>query len=160
MLLYWLIVLTALLSAFNALGLPYLTDLLRQVVVFVPRLMSALVILEFGAYFARFIAGAVMAYCRNVGIQDGAILGRLAQCAILAAVVPLAIDQVHIGGEVSSCSVLSLLAGIVFALALAFGIGGKDWAAELLARWWPLSRRDERPKVEDFPRRSQGGRDL
>ncbi len=56
MLVYWLIVLAALLSAFNALGLPYLTDLLRQVVMFVPKLMIALVILAFGAYFARFIA--------------------------------------------------------------------------------------------------------
>ena len=155
-LVYWLIVLAALLSAFNALGLPYLTDLLRQVVVFVPRLMIALVILAFGAYFARFIAGAVMAYCRNVGIQDGDVLGRLAQYAILAFVLLLALEQMQIGGEVIRQSFLIVLAGVVFALALAFGIGGKDWAAELLERWWPRTRRDERPKVEDLPRRTQG----
>jgi len=61
-LVYWLIVLAALVIAFNTMGLHYLTDLLRQVVWFVPRLMVALVILAFGAYFARFIGGAVMAY--------------------------------------------------------------------------------------------------
>ena len=157
-LVYWLIVLAALLSAFNALGLPYLTDLLRQVVFFVPKLMIALVILAFGAYFARFIAGAVMAYCRNVGIQDSDILGRLAQYAILAFVILLALEQMQIGGEIIRQSFLIILAGVVFALALAFGIGGKDWAAELLERWWPRSRPDERPKIEDLPRRSQGGR--
>lgn len=159
-LVYWLIVLAALLVAFNALGLHYLTDLLRQVVLFVPRLMIALVILAFGAYFARFIAGAVMAYCRNVGIQDGDVLGRLAQYAILAFVVLLALEQMQIGGEIIRQSFLLVLAGVVLALALAFGIGGRDWAAELLERWWPRRRRDERPKVEDLPRRSQGGRDL
>src|SRR5688572_24644099 len=91
-LVYWLVVLAALVIAFNALGMNYVTDLLRQVVAFVPRLMVALVILAFGAYFARFIAGAVIAYCRNVGIQDGEILGRLAQYAILVFVVLIALE--------------------------------------------------------------------
>src|SRR6188768_25418 len=67
LLVYWLIVLAALLIAFNTLGLTHITEILRQVVMFVPRLMVALVVLAFGSYFARFIAGAVMAYCRNVG---------------------------------------------------------------------------------------------
>ena len=159
-LVYWLIVLAAILVAFNALSLHYLADLVRQVVMFVPKLMIALVILAFGAYFARFIAGAVMAYCRNIGIQDGDILGRLAQYAILAFVVLLALEQMQIGGEIIRQSFLIVLAGVVLALALAFGIGGKDWAAELLERWWPRTRRDDRPKVEDLPRRSQGGRDI
>ena len=156
-LVYWLVVLAALVIAFSTLGLTYIPDLLRQVVVFVPRVMVAIVILAFGAYFARFIGGAVMAYCRNVGIQDGEILGRLAQYAILVFVVLIALEQMQIGGDIVRSSFLIILAGVVLALALAFGIGGRDWAAELLERWWPRTRRDERPKVEDLPRRSQGG---
>ena len=152
-LVYWLIVLAALVIAFNTLGLHYITELLRQVVMFVPRVMVALVILAFGAYFARFIAGAVMAYCRNVGVQDGDILGRFAQYAILAFVVLIALEQMQIGGDIVRHSFLIVLAGIVLALALAFGIGGKSWAAELLERWWPRAPRDERPRLEDLPRR-------
>lgn len=157
-LVYWLVVLAALVIAFNTLGMNYITDLLRQVVMFVPRLMVALVILAFGAYFARFIAGAVMAYCRNIGVQDGDILGRLAQYAILAFVVLIALEQMQIGGDIVRMSFLILLGGVVFAFALAFGIGGQHWAAELLDRWWPRHRRDERARVEDLPRRSQGSR--
>src|SRR6476469_9067715 len=48
-LVYWLIVLAGFVLAFNTLGLDYITDLLRRVVMFVPRLMVALVILAFGA---------------------------------------------------------------------------------------------------------------
>jgi hypothetical protein len=157
-LVYWLIVLAALVSAFNALGMPYVTDLLRQVVSFVPRLMVALVILAFGAYFARFVAGAVMAYCRNVGLQDGDILGRLAQYAILVFVVLIALEQMQIGGDIVRHSFLILFGGIVLALALAFGIGGQRWAAELLDRWWPRARLEEHPRVEELPRRAQGTR--
>ena len=131
-LVYWLVILAALVIAFNTLGMLYVTDLVRQVLAFVPRLMVALVILAFGAYFARFIGGAVMAYCRNVGIQDGDILGRLAQYAILAFVVLIALEQVQIGGDIVRHSFLIILAGVVLALALAFGIGGQGWAAELL----------------------------
>jgi len=146
-LVYWLVVLAALIIAFNALGMNYVTDLLRQVVTMVPRLMVALVILAFGAYFARFIGGAVMVYCRNIGIQDGDILGRLAQYAILAFVVLIALEQMQIGGEIVRHSFLILLGGIVLALALAFGIGGQRWAAELLETWWPRTN-DERPSIK------------
>lgn len=141
-LVYWLIVLAALVVAFNTMGMNYVTDLLRQVVSFVPRLMIALVILAFGSYFARFIAGAVMAYCRNIGIQDGDILGRLAQYAILAFVVLIALEQMQIGGDIVRHAFLIVLAGLVLALALAFGIGGQAWAAEILERWWPRRPRD------------------
>jgi hypothetical protein len=138
---YWLVILGALVIAFNSLGLIYVTDLLGRVILFVPKVMVALLVLAFGAYFARFIANAITAYCRNVHIQDADLLGRLAQYAILTFVVLIALDQVNIGGDIVRQSFLIILAGVVFALALAFGLGGKEWAAELLERWWPRKKR-------------------
>jgi hypothetical protein len=110
------------------------------VVLFVPRLMVAMLILAFGAYFARFVANALTAYCRNVQIQDAELLGRLTQYALVTFVVLIALDQVGIGGDIVRQSFLIVLAGLVFALALAFGLGGKDWASELLERWWPKKK--------------------
>jgi hypothetical protein len=141
-LVYWLVVLAALVIAFNSVGLTYITDLLGQVVLFVPKVIVALLIVTFGAYFARFVSNAVIAYCRNVGIQDAPLLGTLAQYAIMAFVVLIALDQVNVGGEIVRESFLVILAGVVFALALAFGLGGKDWAAERLERWWPKQKHE------------------
>lgn len=141
-LIYWLVILAALIIAFNSLGLTYITDLLRQVVLFVPKVIVALLILAFGAYFARFVGGTVMTYCKNVGIQDGELLGTLAQYAIMSFVVLIALEQVNIGGEIVRLSFLIILGGAVFALALAFGLGGQARVAKLLERWWP-SDRDE-----------------
>lgn len=138
---YWLVILGALLIAFNSLGLAYVTDVLMRVLLFVPHVMVAILILAFGAYFARFIGNAIAAYCRNVHIQDADLLGRLAQYAIVTFVVLIALDQVNIGGDIVRQSFLIILAGLVFALALAFGLGGRDWAAELLERWWPRRKR-------------------
>ena len=141
LLVYWVVILGALLIAFNSLGLAYVTDLLMRVLLFVPRVMVAILILAFGAYFARFIGNAITAYCRNIHIQDADLLGRLAQYAIVTFVVLIALDQVNIGGDIVRQSFLIVLAGLVFGLALAFGLGGKDWAAEILERWWPRRKR-------------------
>jgi hypothetical protein len=140
---YWVVILAALIIAFNGLGLTYITDLLRQVVLFVPHVIVALLVLAFGAYFARFIGATVVTYCRNVGIRDADILGRIAQYAIIAFVVLIALDQMSVGGDIIRVSFLIILAGVVLALALAFGLGGRDWAASLLERWWPRSRRED-----------------
>ncbi|MGH8686294.1 MAG: mechanosensitive ion channel family protein [Burkholderiales bacterium] len=136
-LVYWLVVFIALVIAFNGLGLSYITDLLGQVVLFVPKVIVALLILAFGAYFALFVAGTVSTYCANIGLKDGELLGKIAQYAILAFVVLIALDQMSIGGDIVRHSFLILLGGVVLGLALAFGIGGQKWAAGLLERWWP-----------------------
>jgi flagellar biosynthesis protein FliQ len=143
-LIYWLVVLAALIIAFNSLGLTYITELLRQVVLFVPKVIVALLILAFGAYFARFVGGTVMTYCKNVGIQDGELLGNLAQYAIMTFVVLIALEQVDVGGEIVRLSFLILLGGAVFALALAFGLGGQAKVAKLLERWWPSDRDEDK----------------
>ncbi len=140
LLFYWLVILAALIIGFNLLGLTYVTDLLGRVVLFVPRVVVALLILAFGAYFARVVGGAITAYCRNVQLQDADLLGRIAQYAIVTFVVLIALDQVNVGGDIVRQSFLIVLAGLVFALALAFGLGGKDWAADLLERWWPKKK--------------------
>jgi hypothetical protein len=57
--------------------------------------------------------------------------------------VLIALEQMQIGGDIVRMSFLIVLAGAVFALSLAFGLGGKSWAAELLERWWPRRGRDE-----------------
>ncbi|RPI42616.1 MAG: hypothetical protein EHM59_17415 [Betaproteobacteria bacterium] len=137
---YWLVILAALMIGFNGLGLTYITDLLRLIVLFVPHVIVALLILAFGAYFARIIGAAVTTYCQNIGIQDAETLGSVARTAIIVFIVLIALDQVSVGGAIVRESFLIILAGVVFGLALAFGLAGRRWAAEMLERWWPLRR--------------------
>ena len=136
---YWVVILAALIVAFNGLGLTHVTELLSRVMLFVPQLIVALLVLAFGAYFARFVSNAVATYCKGVGLRDGQALGQLAYYAILAFVVMIALDQMGVGGSLVRDAFLLILGGVVLALALAFGLGGKDWAAAQLERWWPSS---------------------
>lgn len=139
-LIYGLVLLGALIVAFNGLGLTQVTELLGRVLLFLPKVLVALLVLVFGLYFARFVGQSVLAWCRNLGIGDAEVLARIAQYAIVTFVLLIAIDHVDIGGGLVQQTFLILLTGIVLALALAFGIGGRDRAAALLERWFP--RRD------------------
>lgn len=134
---YWLVILLTLMVAFNGLGLTYVTELVGQIVLFIPKVVVAVLILAVGLYFARFISQLVSAYSKNVGMEDAELLGRIAQYAIMVFVALIALEQVNVVTDIIRQTFMILLAGIVLALALAFGIGGQKTAGDLLARWWP-----------------------
>jgi hypothetical protein len=134
---YLLVVLASLIIAFNSLGLVQVTDLLGKVLLFVPKLLVALLVVVFGSYFARFAGNSVQSYCRAADIADAEVLGKLMQYGVMVFVVLLAIDHLDIGGGLIQQTFLILLGGVVVALALSFGLGGRDRAAELLERWFP-----------------------
>ncbi len=144
-LVYWLVILITLVVAFNGLGLTHVTELLGRVMWFLPKVIVALLILAFGSYFARFLGNAVYTYCENAGIRDGDALARLARYAIMAFVVMIALDQMEVGGTILHDAFLIVLGGLILALALAFGLGGREWAAARLEEWWPTSKRDKIP---------------
>jgi Conserved TM helix len=139
---FWLVMLAALIIAFNGLGLNYISDLLGRAVLFAPKLLIAMLLVVFGSYCARFVGNAVHAYCVDARISDADMLSRLVRYIIMTLVVMIALVQVEIAGNMLERTLLIILAGIMLALALAFGLGGKEWAATLLQRWWPHDRRD------------------
>jgi hypothetical protein len=134
---YWLVMLAALIIAFNGLGVSYITDLLQRLVLFSPKILVAMLVIIFGSYFARFVGSAVHAYCVRAKVADADVLGRLARYLIMTFVVMIALSQIEVGGDIVQKTFLIILGGLMLALALAFGLGGKNWAAALLERWWP-----------------------
>ena len=144
LLLYWLVILAALMIAFNSLGLTHVTEVVGRVALFIPDVILAVLILAFGGYFARFMERTITAYGKNVGVADAELLGQLARYAILVFVVLIALEQVQVATELVHQSFLILLAGVVLAAALAFGLGGQQWAAKMLERWFPTKDPQDR----------------
>jgi hypothetical protein len=102
-----------------------------------------MLVVVLGSYFARFVGEAVHTYCVDAKIPDADILGKIARYLIMTFVVMIALSQVEVGGDIVQRTFLIILAGLVLALALAFGIGGKEWAAAMLERWWPQRKKDD-----------------
>jgi len=131
---YWLVILAAMMIASNSLDLAYVTDLIGRIVLFVPKVMVAVVILVFGVYFARFVGAALTTYLRNIGVGEASLVGRLALYAIVVFVIMIALDQMGLG-DIIRQAFLIIVAAIALGLALAFGLGGQKRAAELIERW-------------------------
>ncbi len=131
-LVYWLTILLALLVAANVLQLPEVSDLLKRVALYIPNIIVAVFILAIGLYLARFFGETVVTYAKNVGIEDADLIGRVTRYAIVVFVVIIALNQVDIGADIIRWTFFILFAGLVLALALAFGLGGQKWAATQL----------------------------
>ncbi|HEU4460349.1 MAG TPA: hypothetical protein VFR90_14610 [Methylibium sp.] len=142
----WVVVLIAAIVASNGLGLAQVSDLLGKLLLFVPKLVIALAIVALGAYFARFLGMLVQTYAQGLKLGEAEMLGRLARYGVLVVVLVLAVDQLDIGGALLRQSFLIVLGGLVFAVALAFGLGGREWAAARLESWWPSDAAKREPR--------------
>jgi Mechanosensitive ion channel, conserved TM helix len=135
-LIYWGLMLVVAMAVFNILGVPVSTTLLDEIGAYLPNIMVALVIVVFGSMLARFIGATVHTYLNNIGVQGAKAIGFLAQIATLTFVATLAIQQLQIGGSVLTSAFQLAFGGLCLALALAFGLGGREWAAAIIQRTW------------------------
>jgi hypothetical protein len=141
---FWLVILAALMVASNSLDLAHVTDLVGRIVLFVPKVMFAVVILVFGAYFARFVSSALTKYLHDTHVGESGLIGRLALYAIMVFVIMIALDQMGLG-DIIRQAFLIIVAAIALGLALAFGLGGQRRAADLIERWSRQADGDEPP---------------
>jgi len=144
---YWLVILAALMVASNSLDLAYVTDLIGRIVLFLPKVMFAVVILVFGAYFARFVGSALTKYLHENRVGEAGLIGRLALYAIMVFVIMIALDQMGLG-DIIRQAFLIIIAAIALGLALAFGLGGQKRAADLIERW-SRQTNDKEPAARD-----------
>jgi hypothetical protein len=140
-LIYWLAILFTLLIAFETLGLTVVSDMFTQITLFVPNVIVAVIILAIGLYFARFVGDSMVAYSKNIGLEDAELLGRVSRYGIMIFVIVIALDQVDVADDIIRWTFFIVIAGIVFGLALAFGLGGQKWAAGQLDKFVKKERR-------------------
>jgi len=133
-LLYWLIMLTVILAVLIVLGLPAAAELFNRIILYIPNVIVAVLVLMFGSLFARLIKGAVYAYLNNVGTEGSAAVSSAAYWAVLVFVLSVALEQLSIGGQILISAFQIAFGALCLALALAFGLGGREWASKILER--------------------------
>jgi hypothetical protein len=135
-LVYWLIMLIVLLAAFNSLGLSVASDLFRQIILYIPNVFVAVAILIIGLFLANFISEILLTYLKNVGVQKSEVMSQISYYAVIIFAVLIALDQLNIGTDIINSAFKYIIGGACLALALAFGLGGREWAAHMLEKYW------------------------
>ena len=133
---FWLIFLNFLLAALERIGLSVATEPLKRLIGFLPTLLAALITLVAGALAVQFVARMVQATMAGMGIEFHETLGNAVRVLLLGVVFIIVLEQ--IGLDVTLLNeIFVILLGLSFAgIALAFGLGGRDVARNVLAGFY------------------------
>lgn len=129
---YWVVILISLVIAVGVVNQNgQAAGLLNTIVLYIPRVISAVFILIVGLFFATFVSTAIQTAAANAGVDQATLLGRLSQAVLIVFTFDIALRQIQIDIRGIENAVLILLASAGLALALAFGLGCKDIAGRL-----------------------------
>lgn len=137
----WFVRLIALVVAFDALGLPAVSDVLRELLLWLPNLIVALVVLVIGGLAANALSGLVRGSTAQAGFTNPGLLAGIAKGAVWAFAIIIAANQVGIARVVVNTLLIGVVAALALAAGLAFGLGGRELAARMLERAYSDSRK-------------------
>lgn len=142
---FWAIFVLFATMAIDALGVPGTGSATAFLLAFLPPLFAACLILVVGWLVANFVSQGLLIAAVNAGLPEARLLARAAHWAVLLFAVATALTHMGIGKEMVLVAFGITFGGLVFALALAFGLGGRHMARDLLAR---RLRREAPPEQE------------
>ncbi len=125
-LVYWLIMLIVLVTMVNALRLEMASQLLNQIMLYIPNIIVAVVVLVVGLYAANFVAALVRTAAANAGIAEAEVVAALARYALIIFTFAIALNQLRIGEDIVANGFLILFGAACLAGALAVGLGSRD----------------------------------
>lgn len=129
----WTIVIVFLIPALEILKIAQINVVLESILGYVPNVVVAIVSVMFGAVIADLVARVIRSTAATVGTKNADLLADLARWAIVVFVVLGALQQLNILPQLISTLTVGVMAFFVIAGGVAFGLGGKDAAAGLVA---------------------------
>src|SRR5687768_5857731 len=130
----WFLRLIVLVVAFDALGLPAVSEVLQQFLLWIPNLVVALVILIIAGIAAGALSKLVRGATAQAGFTNPDLLATVAKIAVWAFGVVVAVNQIGIATTLINTLLIGVVGAVALATGLAFGLGGREKAAEWLAR--------------------------
>jgi hypothetical protein len=131
-LVYWFLLIAFLLAAVNALDLAVFADFLRQVLLYLANVVVAVLIMIATLLLARFVKGIVMAASSGARLTSAGFLASLAWWAVALFGFFAALLQLGIAASLINTIVMGVIAMLALAGGLAFGLGGREAAAEVI----------------------------
>jgi uncharacterized oligopeptide transporter (OPT) family protein len=154
-LLFWLVMLVVILLASSALGLENVREMLGRMLVFIPTLISGIVIVILGIIIGEFVRGLILASAGTVaGVPT---LAKLAKSAMVLIAVFMALQQVGVAEEIVTSAFTLILGSVALAAGLAFGLGNRELAGEITRKWYEEGRRRNRRATDPPDPPPQGG---
>ncbi|MFP5404087.1 MAG: mechanosensitive ion channel family protein [Gammaproteobacteria bacterium] len=111
---YWIVIFVVIVTVANSLGLHMVAELFNKVVFYIPNIIVAIL--------------------NNMGVQGALTISTISEYAIIVFVVFVALEQLEIGTHLLTAAFQIGFGAIGLAFALAFGLGGREWAAGVIKK--------------------------
>jgi Conserved TM helix len=135
----WFVRLIVLVTAFDALGLPAVSQVLQQFLLWLPNLVVAMVILVLAGLAATALAKLVWGATAEAGLGNPDLLATIAKVAVWGFAIVIAVNQIGVATALVNTLFMGLVGALALALGLAFGLGGRETAGQIVASWYQKS---------------------
>lgn len=125
------IMLIATLTAVDILGVRALEDVVRVVLAIAAQVLIGLIVFAIGLYLANLAFNLIL----SSGTYQARTLAQSARIAIITLVSAMALNRIGVAPSIVNLAFGLILGGIAVAIALAFGLGGREVAREQLRSW-------------------------
>jgi hypothetical protein len=142
----WFVRLIVLVVAFDALGLPAVSQVIQQLLLWIPNLVVALVVLVLAGLAANAVHALVRGATAQAGLGNPDLLAGIARGAIWAFAIVIAVNQLGIATTLINTLFMATVGAVALALGLAFGLGGRETAGQIVAGWYRQSQ-EAAPKL-------------
>lgn len=129
---YWIFMLVVLMAILNSIGLNKASELFYMILAYIPNVIVAIVVLIVGLYLANLVAELIQTSLKSMQDKKAKFVSKVAYYSIILLTVFIILVQLNIAEEIVISAFQLLFGAICFAFALAFGLGGKDKAAEFI----------------------------
>jgi hypothetical protein len=141
MLVKWFVRLIVLVTAFDALGLPAVSQVLQQILLWLPNLVVALVVLVIAGLAAKALASLVRGATAEAGLGNPDLLATIASVAVWGFAIVIAVNQIGVATTIVNTLFMATVGAVAVAFALAFGLGGRETAAQIVRDWYAGGQR-------------------
>ena len=148
----WLTRIVVLLAAFDVLGLPAVSDVMRQLLLWLPNLVVAIFVLFIGGIAARALGNFIRGATAEAGFANPETLANVVRTTVWAFAIVVAINQLGIATNLITTLFTGFVSALAIALGLAFGLGGRDLASRTLETWYDQAQEGKprrRPRTDE-----------
>jgi hypothetical protein len=142
-LVFWILWIAFILFGLDALQIPALQQEIAGFFRVLPQIIVAVIILFAGVLTANFVSRATLLAAVNANSPSPRLISALVRFIIIALAVTMALERIGLGRGVVLIAFCTFFGAIMFGLALAFGLGGRDLARRLLERRFLEEKKEE-----------------
>jgi hypothetical protein len=137
---YYLILFIFAMAATDVLGMESISNLMTGIMNYIPKVMSALIVLIFGLVLAEALKKAVLTACESLAIPAAKLISNVVFYFLFLNIIMISLKQADLQTDFIENNISIVLSGIVLAFALGYGIASKGLMASMLSSFYNKDR--------------------